>query len=171
MGNQKFSLFLFLLFLSSSFLLTNCGKSEETKEAPKEESVQIYLVALEGSKLNGKTIGCNDKLVSVERKVIVERSPIEAAINQLMLEKPAEVEELKNFVKGPQLLLVQVTIAAGVADVYLTGDFDISTVCDISRIQEQLYETTAQFTDLKKVNFFINNQTLENYLTIAKESF
>ncbi|MBI1936575.1 MAG: GerMN domain-containing protein [Ignavibacteriales bacterium] len=169
MVKQKFSLFLF--FLSSFLLLVNCGKSEELKEEPKEQSVQIYLTALQGSKLNGKVIGCNDKLIGIERKIIVERSPIETAINQLIMEKPAEVEELRNFVKGPQLMLVQVTIAAGIADVYLTGDFDISTVCDISRIQEQLYETAKQFTDLKKVNFFINNQTLENYLSIAKESF
>lgn len=171
MRKQQFSAFLFFLFLSPLFLLMNCGKSEETKEEVNEISVKIYLVAYPGSKLNGKTIGCNDKLVSVERKIVAERSPIEAAINQLISEKPAEIEDLKNFVKGPQLMLVQVTIAAGAADVYLTGDFDISTICDISRIQEQLFETAKQFTDLKKVNFFINNQTLEDYLSIAKESF
>ena len=80
-------------------------------------------------------------------------------------------EELKNFVKGPSLLVYQVTIANGIADVYLKGDFNISGVCDIPRIKEQLYETAQQFSDITKVKIYINDKTLESYLSVSEEGF
>ncbi|MBI5731557.1 MAG: GerMN domain-containing protein [Ignavibacteriales bacterium] len=156
-----------LLIFSSLFLpliIIGC-KSDE----PKEISVNIYLVAYEGSNLNGKTIGCNDILVPITRNVSVENNEVESALNELLITKDSE--ELKNFVKGPSLLVYQVTIANGIADVYLKGDFHISGVCDIPRIKEQLYETAKQFSDIKKVEIYINDKTLESYLSISQVGF
>lgn len=156
-----------LLIFSSLFLpliIIGC-KSDE----PKEISVNIYLVAYEGSNLNGKTIGCNDILVPITRNVSVENNEVESALNELLITKDSE--ELKNFVKGPSLLVYQVTIANGIADVYLKGDFNISGVCDIPRIKEQLYETAKQFSDIKKVEIYINDKTLESYLSISQVGF
>ncbi len=165
---RKYLVSLFILILLT--LITSCGKDEnEKKEEPKEQTVYVYYVALEGTELTGKPIGCNDLLVREEKNIVVERSPLEAALNELVTSTPKG--ELKNFIKGPQLMLVQVTIANGIADVYLKGDFNISGVCDIPRIQEQLSETAKQFSDLKKVNFYINDQTLDDYLSVAKVSF
>ncbi|MEW6196136.1 MAG: GerMN domain-containing protein [Bacteroidota bacterium] len=165
---RKYLASIFTLILIT--LITACGKDENEKAAePKEQTVYIYYVALEGTQLTGKPIGCNDVLVREEKNVIIERSPLEAALNELVTSTPKG--ELKNFIKGPQLMLVQVTIANGIADVYLKGDFNISGVCDIPRIQEQLTETAKQFSDLEKVNFYINDQTLDNYLSVAKVSF
>ncbi len=151
------SLFLPLIFISC--------KSDGSKEI----SVNIYLVAYEGSNLSGKTIGCNDILTPITKNVSVENNEVESALNELLITKDSEV--LKNFVKGPSLLVYQVTIANGIADVYLKGDFHISGVCDIPRIKEQLYETAKQFSDIKKVKFYVNNETLESYLSISEKGF
>ncbi len=159
-----------LIILFSILIICACSKNKnDAEEVSKEKTVYVYYVALEGTNLSGKTIGCNDVLVREEKNVIVERSPLEAALNELFTATPQG--EIMNFIKGPQLMLVQVTIANGIADVYLKGDFNISGVCDIPRIQEQLYETSKQFTDLKKVNFYINNQSLDSYLSLAKDTF
>lgn len=153
-----------LIMLSAN----SCGKNDKKNE-PQEQSVNIYLVALEGSNLSGKTIGCNDILVPISKNVLVEKSALESALNELLSIK--KEGELLNFVKGPGLSLINVSIAEGIADIYLKGDFNISGACDIPRIHEQLNETAKQFPYLKKINIFINFQTLKEYLDIAKISF
>ena len=156
----------FLLFSSLFFLLIFGGcKSDGEKEI----SVNIYLVANEGSKLNGKTIGCNDILVPITKNVLVKNNDVEAALNELLITKDSG--ELKNFVKGPSLIIYQVTIAGGIADIYLKGDFHLSGICDIPRIKEQLYETVKQFSDIRKVKIYINNETLESYFSVSEKGF
>lgn len=162
MKKRKLILIISIIFLP--LFIFSCNDN-----GPKEISVNIYLVAYEGSNLSGKTIGCNDILVPITKNVLVENNEVEAALNELLITKNSE--ELKNFVKGPSLIVYQVTIANGIADVYLKGDFDISGVCDIPRIKEQLYETAKQFSDIKKVEIYINDKTLESYLSISKEGF
>jgi len=156
----------FLIFSSIFLSLIFFGCKSN---GPKEISVNIYLVAYEGSNLSGKTIGCNDILVPITKNVLVENNEVEAVLNELLITKDSE--ELKNFVKGPSLLVYQVTIANGIADVYLKGDFNISGVCDIPRIKEQLYETAQQFSDITKVKIYINDKTLESYLSVSEEGF
>ena len=40
-----------------------------------------------------------------------------------------------------------------------------------TRIQGQLYETAKQFSDVREVKIFINAQSLESYLSLAKQGF
>ena len=156
------TIFSFIAILSILFI--SCKKDK-----PEEITADIYLVAYEGSKLEGKVFGCNDILVPVPKTIKVEKNNVAAVLDELLQTKDSG--ELKNFVKGPGLILYQVTISNGVADVYLKGDFMINVPCDIQRIREQLYETAKQFPDVKKVKFFINDQTLESYLKIAAKGF
>ncbi len=148
-------------------IIKKCGKSET--DEPKEITANIYLVTFEGTDLEGKTFGCNDVLVPVSKKLTVENSDIETALNELFKEK--DTPELHNFIKGPGLLLIQVLVANNLAEVYIKGDFDISTKCDIERIREQLYETAKQFSEYKAVKFYIGDKTLEEYLSIAEAGF
>ena len=127
------------------------------------------MVALEGTSLSGKVFGCNDKLISILKNIPYSDNMLEETLNILIAEK--DTDELKNFIKGPQLMLFQVNIAGGVADIYFTGDFLISGACDIPRIKEQITQTVGQFTEIKKSNIYINNQTLDSYLKIAKDGF
>lgn len=157
----------FLIFFIS-LLLFGCSKDQSDSQII-EQDVKIYLVALEGSELPGKIFGCNDILVTEEIKVAAERSVLEATFYELVNFKSKG--ELNNFVKGPGLILVQVTVARGIADVYFRGDFEISGACDIARIKEQIYETAKQFPEYTKINFYIKNETLENYLDVAGTTF
>lgn len=156
-----------IVTLSIVLILFGCKSKSENNVT--EQDVKIYLVALEGTELRGKLIGCNDVLVTKEITVKAERSVLESTLNELINFKSND--ELKNFVRGPALMLINVTIANGIADVYLKGDFNISSACDIVRIKEQVYETLKQFTGYKKINILINNLTLEKYLDIAGATF
>ncbi|MEW6507833.1 MAG: GerMN domain-containing protein [Bacteroidota bacterium] len=162
---KKFLLFLILI---TSALIISCSKSDSSDKVITQD-VKIYLVALEGTELSGKLIGCNDVLVPKEITVNAENSVLESTLNELIAFK--STSKLQNFVRGPALMLIQVTIANGIADVYLRGDFNISGSCDIARIKEQIYETLKQFTEYRKINLFINNQTFEKYLDVAGATF
>jgi hypothetical protein len=150
------------------FLIIAIGCSQSSDDN-KEQKLNIYLIALEGTEAQGKTVGCNDLLVPIEKELKITRSGLESALTALMNEK--STEKLKNFVRGPGLILAQVTVANMVADVYFKGDFDISGACDIPRIQEQVYSTVKQFPELTRINIFVNNVTFERYLSVAQMSF
>lgn len=162
-NQKKESLHTIFLLLTIFLLFSYCKDGSVQK--PVEQEVRIYLIAPEGSSLPGKMIGCNDILVYEEKTVKIDRSILEAALTELITFK--STAELQNYVKGPGLMLIQVTVAGGIADVYLKGDFDIFGTCDVPRIKEQIYETANQFTEYKKINFLINDQTLEKYLSVA----
>jgi hypothetical protein len=155
--------FLLYVFMPIALLTFGC------KSGAPEVSANIYLVAINNEKLEGKTFGCGNILVPITKNVISDPNNVEAALNELLRTK--DTEELKNYVKGAGLIVFQVTIANGSADVYLKGDLTINDPCDIPCIQEQLTETAKQFPGIERVNFFINNQTLDAYLKIAKQGF
>lgn len=160
-------IFLMISLVPASFLFYNCSK--KNTDEPKEIAVNLYMVALEGSTLQGKNIGCNDILVPIPKNVMIEKNKVDAAMTELFAAK--NTDGLINFIKGPGLFLYQVTLSNGIAEIYLKGDFHILNVCDIPRIQGQLYETAKQFPDVKEVKIFINAQSLESYLAIAKRGF
>jgi hypothetical protein len=160
--------FFLISILLTTVVIIQCSKSESTDKIEKKD-VKIYLVALEGSGLSGKLFGCNDVLVSKEITLKAEKSVLESTLSELIAFK--STSKLQNFVRGPALMLIQVTIANRIADVYLKGDFNISGSCDIARIKEQIYETLKQFTEFRKINIFINNQSFEKYLDIAGATF
>ena len=56
------------------------------------------MVALEGSTLQGKTIGCNDILVPISKNVLIEKNEVESAMNELFAAK--STDKLINFIKG-----------------------------------------------------------------------
>jgi hypothetical protein len=150
------------------FLIFNKCHNKES-DTPKEIEATLYFVAYEGADVKGKVFGCNDILVPVTKKLTVESSDIETALDELISQK--DTPELHNFVKGPGLFLLKVLIANNEAEVFLKGDFDITTKCDIDRIQQQLVETAKQFNQFKEVKFYIGDMTLERYLAIAREGF
>ena len=151
----------------SYFIWNRCNKKNgaETKEI----TFNIYLIGNEGSSVEGEKTMCNDVVVPVSKTVVPEKTEIEAAMNELFAQQ--DTLQLHNYIQGPALLLYNVSVADDVADVYITGDFRIQIKCDIDRIRHQLYDTAKQFKGLKKVKFYINNQSLDDYLAIAEKGF
>ncbi len=154
---------LFIAFICLALLVYSC------KNGAPEVSANIYLVAHDNTKYDGKIFGCGNILVPVVKNIISEPNSVEAVLNELL--KTKDKEELKNYVKGSGLIVFQVTIANAAVDVYLKGELTINDPCDIPCIQEQLSETAKQFPGIEKVNFYINNQKLDTYLKIAKQGF
>lgn len=149
------------------FVWNRCSKKNGAEF--KEATFDIYLIAYGGSSADGKRTLCNDIVTPVSKTVTVEKSEIEAAMNELFAQR--DTLQLHNFIKGPGLMLVNVFVADDIAEVFMTGDFKIQIKCDVDRIRYQLYETIRQFKDLKQVKFYLNNQPLDNYLEIAEKGF
>jgi hypothetical protein len=160
--------FLFIAMFGLSILFAaGCGK--KNKNEPVEMSINIYLVAPESSNLNGKSFGCGDILVPVTKTILVEKNEVESVMIELFAMK--NNGELTNYIKGPGLFFYQATVSNGKAEIYIKGDFFMSTACDIPRIREQLTETSKQFSDIREVKIFINAQSLEEYLSTAQQGF
>jgi hypothetical protein len=160
-------IFLILFSVSSLLFLNGCHKKDSNE--PVEMTVNIYMIAPEGSSLNGKVIDCNNILVPISKNILIEKNEVESALTELFAAK--DTDELKNYIKGPGLFLYQANVSDGTAEVYIKGDFAITSLCDISSIREQLYETSKQFPDVKEVKIFINAQSLESYLALSKQGF
>ena len=160
-------IFLTVFFISSLFFLNGCEKKNSNE--PVEMTINLYMVAPVSSELMGKSIDCNEILVPVSKTILIEKNEVESALTELFAAK--NTDELKNYIKGPGLILYQATVSNGIAEVYIKGDFAITNLCDISRIRGQLYETAKQFPDVKEVKIFINAQSLESYLSISKQGF
>ncbi|MCL6097475.1 MAG: GerMN domain-containing protein [Bacteroidetes bacterium] len=148
------------------FVWHRCNRKNGTET--KETTFNIYLISDTGTNVEGEKTICNDIVTPVSKTVIVEKSEIEAAMNELFAQR--DTLQLHNYIQGPGLLLFNVSVADNVAEVYITGDFRIQIKCDIDRIHHQLYDTAKQFKDLQ-VKFYINNEPLDNYLAIAEKGF
>lgn len=156
-----------LVGLLGYFVWHRCNRNNGAEI--KEATFNIYLIANPGSNIDGEKTMCDDIVAPISKTVQIERSDVEAAMNELFAQK--DTLQMHNYIQGPALLLYNVSVADDVADVYITGDFRIQIKCDIDRIRHQLYDTAKQFKDLKKVNFYINNQAMDEYLAIAEKGF
>ena len=166
---MKFFRSIVLILLLSGLFITSCSSNKSDDDIPVDKEVSIYLVTKYDPSTTGEEIVCGDALIEIKEEITADRSVLEATIRKL-LEIKSE-NDTRNYVKGPALLLYQVTIANKVADIYLKGDFDIKELCDIARIEAQLKETAKQFDDINQANFYINNETLEHYLSVQRRSF
>ncbi len=149
------------------FVWNRLSKKNGTES--KEATLDIYLIGYDNSSTVGKRTLCSDTVTPISKTVTVEKSEIEAAMNELFAQH--DTLQLHNFIEGPGLMLINVFVADDIAEIYMTGDFKIQIKCDVDRIRYQLYETVRQFKDLKQVKFYINNQSLDNYLAIAEKGF
>lgn len=127
----------------------------------------IYLIALNDQGLNGKEVGCGDSVVP-----LVENSTKSAATNTELLneafnnllsikDKTLPQSAFSNFLAGSKLKLVSAEIKDGKAIVKLSGQLSLAGECDDPRVKAQLQETAAQFDDVKSVEIYLNNKTLE----------
>ncbi|MCL4547846.1 MAG: hypothetical protein M1495_04680, partial [Bacteroidetes bacterium] len=125
------------------FVWHRCNRKNGTET--KETTFNIFLIANAGTNVEGEKTICDDIVTPVSKTVIVEKSEIEAAMNELFAQR--DTLQLHNYIQGPGLLLFNVSVADNVADVYITGDFRIQIKCDVDRIRHQLYDTAKQFKD------------------------
>jgi len=127
----------------------------------------IYLIALNDQGLNGKEVGCGDSVVPLiqnSTKTTATNSELlsEAFQNLLSIkDKNLPQSAYSNFLADSKLKLISAEIKDGKAIVRLSGALSLAGECDDPRVKAQLQETAAQFDDVKSVEIYLNNKTLD----------
>jgi sporulation and spore germination protein len=132
-----------------------------------QQTVEIFLVALEDNGQSGILVGCGDSAVSVT--VIIPRTQgvLKAALEKLLSIKEQYYGEsgLYNALYQSDLELQSVTIDQGKAVIHLTGTVMLGGVCDAPRVEAQIKQTALQFSTVSDVEVFINDIPLEDVLS------
>jgi spore germination protein GerM len=135
---------------------------------PSIPQVNIYLIAIGDNGNTGKAVGCSDSLVPVPTQIQPGEQPIKAALEALFSIHDQFVGSsgLYNALYQSQLQVDQVNVDAnGVADVRLSGTYQLGGECDDPRFKAQIEETALQFPQVKQANIFINNKPLDEILS------
>jgi hypothetical protein len=132
------------------------------------QTVQIYLVALEGNLAGEEQIGCGDQLVAVDVVIEPTVAVLRAAITELLAVDSEYYGQsgLYNALHQSDLEIDKLGLQNGLASIYLTGDLLVGGVCDAPRIQAQLEQTALQFSTVNQVKVYINDTLLEDYLSL-----
>jgi hypothetical protein len=130
--------------------------------AQNNQSIKIYLVALDDNGKAGKKIGCGDSLVPVTHTIEKTAAPLTAAIRELLTtpQHPDGNPKLENFWKGNNLKVKTAAIRNHTATIHISGEVFVAGVCDEPRIKSQIEATAKQFPAVKYVKVFIGDRTL-----------
>ncbi len=111
-----------------------------------DQTVTIFLVAIEDSGISGKKIGCDDSLVPVEVTIRSDLiSPWSALSALLNLDQTYYGESgLYNALHQSDLEIQSYETHEGKATVYLEGELMLGGVCDNPRVEEQILATILQ---------------------------
>jgi LysM repeat protein len=126
----------------------------------------IYLVALGDAGRSGKSIACSDSLLPVEVEVDVASTLPRAALEQLLTlgQQTYGPAGLYNALYQSSLMLDDVLIEAGEAQVYLSGEIVATDMCEAARIRAQLEETALQGAGVEFVTLYVNGQLIDDVL-------
>lgn len=131
------------------------------------QSFSLYFVALEDDGKTGEKIGCGDSLVAVGIPANNSSAPLTSVLEQLLAidEQFYGKSGLYNALYQSNLAIASVVIESGIATVKLSGSTKLNGVCDSPRVQEQLQRTASQFSEITRVDIFINDIPLAEYLS------
>ena len=139
-------------------------------EVPSQEA-SIFLIALEDNGVAGKPVGCGDSAVPVKVTIPGTQSAIQGALEALLSVKEQFYGEsgLYNALYQSDLLVESVNVEGGEATIRLTGSLILGGMCDNPRVQAQIEETALQFAAVSKVTVFVNDQLLQDALSLKGE--
>lgn len=138
-------------------------------------SYKIFLVALENKGLNGKEIGCGDSIIAVDgqsTKVFDKTTDkISAALTELFSIKTTDYGEsgFTNSLAASNLKVESVTMDDQDKShfiVKLSGSLSMGGVCDNPRVEAQISETALQFPEVGSVDLLLNNQALQDAVSL-----
>jgi hypothetical protein len=121
--------------------------------APPAEVVQVYLFEPEPGNQT-----CGGRPAPALRRVPPTTDPLSAAVAEL-LRMDAVVygpSNLYNAFARSDLRLDRLELNGEQANVYLTGDYDSSAVCDRDQMAEQMAATVRFYTQASSVAVFVN---------------
>ena len=132
-----------------------------------QQTVKIFLIALEDNGQSGILVGCGDSAVPVTVVIPRTQGVLKAALEKLLSIKEQYYGEsgLYNALYQSDLQLKSVTIDQGKAIIHLTGTVMLGGVCDAPRVEAQIKQTALQFSTVSDVEVFINDILLEDALS------
>lgn len=135
---------------------------------PSTSTVKIALIAPGDNGKSGKKVGCEDSVVFVERNTPKTIQPLNEAFKQLFSLGTSEYQGLYNVIYKMQseetgnLKFDHATIENGAAKIYLTGGFGgFGGICDEVRVRPQIEETAKQFSNVQKVETYLNGELVD----------
>jgi len=133
-----------------------------------DQTVTIFLVAIEDKGMSGKKIGCDDSLIPVE--VLIRSDmifPWNALTALLNLQETYFGESgLYNALHESDLEILSYETQEGKAKVYLEGELMLGGVCDTPRVEEQILTTILQDDAIEEVEVYINEVLLQEALSL-----
>ena len=138
-----------------------------TDQAPTQNTVKIFLIAVEDAGRGGLPVGCGDSVVPVQVEVTPTAGVLKAALVKLLSIKTQSYGQsgLYNALYQSNLQVDTISIAGGKASVYLTGTLTTGGECDSPRVQAQLEQTLLQFPTVTQAAIFINGKSLADALS------
>ncbi len=132
-----------------------------------EQTVKIFLIALEDNGQSGVLVGCGDSAIPVTVNIPPTQGVLRAALEKLLSAKQQFYGEsgFYNALYQSDLQLKSVTIDQGKAIIHLTGTVMLGCVCDSPRFEAQIEQTALQFSTVSNVEVFINDIPLEDALS------
>ncbi len=110
---------------------------------------------------------CGAEIAYVPFTVNTE-TPLRESLQRL-IDTPAP-DGLQNRLYTVKLVIQDINLANGHADVYLAGQLITSGICDDVIIAEQLYATATQFPTVNTVSFFLNGEPLPVHPSLDETS-
>ena len=132
-----------------------------------EQTVKIFLIALEDNGQSGPLVGCGDSAVPVTVTIPQTQGVLLAALEKLLSIKEQFYGEsgLYNALYQSDLQVAGVAIEQGKAIIHLRGTVMLGGTCDAPRFQAQIEQTALQFSTVNDVDVFINDKPIEEVLS------
>jgi Sporulation and spore germination len=140
----------------------------QTSPAPAQNTVKIFLIAVNDSGQSGAPVGCGDSAVPAQIVIPPKAGTLKAAVNALLSIKDQYYGQsgLYNALYQSNLQLDSASINNGIATVSLSGTLSMGGECDTPRVQAQLEQTILQFPTVKKASIFVNGKPLQEVLSL-----
>lgn len=132
-----------------------------------EQTVNIFLIALDDNGQSGMLVGCGDSAIPVTVTIPKTQGVLRAALEKLLSAKHQFYGEsgLYNSLYQSNLQVAGVTIEQGRAIIHLTGTIMLGGTCDAPRLAAQIEQTALQFSTVSDVAVFVNDLPLEEVLS------
>lgn len=134
---------------------------------PGQQTVKIFLIALEDNGQSGTVVGCGDSVVPVTVTIPQTQGVLRAALEKLFSAKQQYYGEsgFYNALYQSDLQVEGVNIIQGTATIRLTGNVVLGGACDAPRLEAQIEQTALQFSTVSEVEILIEDVPLEDVLS------
>jgi len=133
-----------------------------------DQTVTIFLVAIEDKGISGIKIGCDDSLIPVDVTVSSDLTTPWSALSALLnLDETYFGESgLYNALHQSNLEIQSYETFEGKTKVYLEGELMLGGVCDTPRVEEQILATIQQDDQIEELEVYVNGVLLQEVLSL-----